>query len=50
MPFEFKNEEHYFKNSANVDIKAIESEPKNGSAHHHGSLDPHTWTAPSKRC
>ncbi|CAA6820563.1 MAG: Zinc ABC transporter, periplasmic-binding protein ZnuA [uncultured Sulfurovum sp.] len=48
MPFEFKNKEHYFKNMANSDVKAIITEPKNESAHHHhGGLDPHTWTAPS---
>ncbi|CAA6800131.1 MAG: Zinc ABC transporter, periplasmic-binding protein ZnuA, partial [uncultured Sulfurovum sp.] len=48
MPFEFKNEEHYFKNMANADVKAIITEPKNESAHHHHEgVDPHTWTAPS---
>ena len=47
MPFKFEDKEHFLKDMLRNNIEPIMSDPKDTSHHHHGGLDPHTWTAPS---
>ena len=47
MPFEFKAEEHFFKDLSNSDVEPIAQVPDEGEIHHHhGDLDPRVWHDP----
>ncbi|MEL7117174.1 MAG: zinc ABC transporter substrate-binding protein [Pseudomonadota bacterium] len=55
MPFEFEADEHFFKDTAGVDVEPIAEEGEghghghdhgHGHGHDHGAHDPHAWLSP----
>lgn len=50
LPSEFEKNDHFLKNTKNIDIEAIHEEPEHAShGHNHaGNKDPHVWTSPSR--
>lgn len=45
LPTEFESSEHFFKDTNEIDIEAVATEPEE-EHHHHGGKDPHIWVDP----